>query len=293
MTHSPAPLQTDGLRKSYGAVTALNDISLRIEPGVTAILGQNGAGKTTLIKCALGLENPNQGTVSIFGSSPRKRAAREHIGVMLQDTELPDLLTGRELLALFASYYTTPMTSEAVIALAQIGNFVDTRYRKLSGGQKRRVQFALAIVGNPDLVFLDEPTTGLDTDARKVLWDVVRDFVKAGRSIVLTTHYLEEADALADRILVLANGAIIADGSADDIRKTATGALIRCQTQLDLSEIEALPACTGAGLAGRFTEIRTRDTLLTLRALLAKDGHLADLTISKPRLEDIFEALTR
>lgn len=293
MTHSPAPLQTDGLRKSYGAVTALNDISLRIEPGVTAILGQNGAGKTTLIKCALGLENPNQGTVSIFGSSPRNRAAREHIGVMLQDTELPDLLTGRELLTLFASYYTTPMTSEAVIALAQIGSFVDTRYRKLSGGQKRRVQFALAIVGNPDLVFLDEPTTGLDTDARKVLWDVVRDFVKAGRSIVLTTHYLEEADALADRILVLANGAIIADGSADDIRKTATGALIRCQTQLDLSEIEALPACTGAGLAGRFTEIRTRDTLLTLRALLAKDGHLVDLTISKPRLEDIFEALTR
>ena len=185
MSQAPHALELAALTKSYGDVEALRSVSLGIHSGVTAILGQNGAGKTTLFKCALGLEKPSGGVVEVFGGSPRKHKTRERVGVMLQDTELPDLLTGRELLELFASYYPTPMPSEKVIELAQIDAFADKRYSKLSGGQKRRIQFALAIVGDPDLVFLDEPTTGLDTDARKVLWQVVRDFAKAGRCICL------------------------------------------------------------------------------------------------------------
>lgn len=286
-------LTIDALAKSYGSVQALADVSLAFEPGVTAVLGQNGAGKTTLIKCALGLEKPSSGSVRIFGKPPRKRSSRARLGVMLQDTELPDLLTGRELLELFASYYDTPMPRVQMVELARIGSFVDKRYGKLSGGQKRRIQFALAIVGNPDLVFLDEPTTGLDTDARKVLWEVVRSFAQEGRSIVLTTHYLEEADALADRIVILAEGRVIADGGAADIRSSMGGAVIRCETQLDLAEIKTLPACTDAGRVGRHTEIRTSNTITTLRALLERDTAPADLTISKPKLEDIFEELTR
>ena len=293
MSITPIALQADALSKSYQAVEALKQISLTINPGVTAILGQNGAGKTTLIKCALGLEQPTQGSVMVFGRSPRQRIARQHIGVMLQDTELPDLLTGRELLELFASYYVTPMDADAVIELAQIEDFVDRRYRKLSGGQKRRIQFALAIVGNPDLVFLDEPTTGLDTDARKVLWDVVRSIAKSGRAIVLTTHYLEEADALADRIVIVADGSIVADQAVDQIRSEVSGSTIRCETKLAATEIQQMPACTDVGAAGRLTEIRSHDAAVTLRALLARDEHLSDLTVSKPRLEDIFEELTR
>lgn len=293
MSPVPSALRAETLSKSYKDVKALKEVSLAIEPGVTAILGQNGAGKTTFIKCALGLERPSGGNIRVFGQSPRRRTAREYTGVMLQDTELPDLLTGRELLELFASYYTEPMTLEEVIELSQISDFVDKRYRKLSGGQKRRIQFAIAIVGNPQLVFLDEPTTGLDTDARKVLWDVVRGFVKAGRTIVLTTHYLEEADALADRVIILADGSIIADGSAEDIRKSASGATIRCQTSKSLEEIKALPACIGVTQVGRLSEIRTSDAILTLRTLLAQDPDLQDLTVSRPRLEDIFEELTR
>ena len=286
-------LQTDSLHKSYKDIEALMDVSLSITSGVTAILGQNGAGKTTLIKCALGLEHPSHGRVEVFGETPNKRSAREHIGVMLQDTELPDLLTGRELLTQFASYYKNPMTSDAAISLAEIGGFADKRYSKLSGGQKRRIQFALSIIGDPELVFLDEPTTGLDIDARKTLWNVVRAFVKDGRSIVLTTHYLEEADALADRIVILADGRIIADGPADQIRRSVSGAVIRCDTHLAPDEIGSLPACTEITTSGRMAEIRTSDTLATLRALLAKDPALRDLTISKPRLDDIFEALTK
>lgn len=289
---SPA-LETKGLSKSYGKVCALNKVSLQVEPGVTAILGQNGAGKTTLIKCALGLENPSKGKIQVFGASPRKRKTRDQVGVMLQDTELPDLLTGRELLDLFASYYTDPMAADAVIDLAQVEEFVDKRYRKLSGGQKRRIQFALAIVGDPDLVFLDEPTTGLDTEARKVLWNVVRNFANAGRSVVLTTHYLEEADALADRVVILANGEIVADGSADDIRKRVGGAVIFCETQLSLERVQSLPGCISATQVGRLTEIRSSDTVVTLRALLEQDQHIRDLTISKPRMEDVFEVLTQ
>lgn len=287
------PLQSQALTKRFGKVTALNDVSLQINAGVTAVLGQNGAGKTTLIRCALGLERPTDGDIRLFGLPPHKRASRQRVGVMLQDTELPDLLTGRELITLFASYYRKPMSLEAVIDLTRIGAFVDKRYKKLSGGQKRRIQFAITIVGNPDLVFLDEPTTGLDAEARKALWETVRGFAADGCAIVLTTHYLEEADSLADRIVIMKAGEIIADADAGTIRAGVGGSLIRCETSTDIERVRALPACTGAAMSGRLMEIRSSNAVDSLKALFELDPGVADLTVSKPRLEDIFTELNR
>ncbi len=287
------PLESQALFKRFGDVTALNGVSLQVNAGVTAVLGQNGAGKTTLIRCALGLEQPSAGSVTLFGGLPRKRRSRQRVGAMLQDTELPDLLTGRELITLFASYYPEPMSLDEIIQLTHIGPFVDKRYKKLSGGQKRRIQFAVAIVGNPDLVFLDEPTTGLDSEARKVLWDTVRGFAADGRAIVLTTHYLEEADSLADRIIIMKQGEVISDADAETIRAGVGGSLIRCETAADIETIRALPACTGAAMAGRLMEIRSTNAVQTLRALFELDSRVLDLTISKPRLEDIFEELNQ
>lgn len=293
MPTQATPLHSQSLVKRFGDVTALNNVSLQVNAGVTAVLGQNGAGKTTLIRCALGLERPTSGDITLFGIPPRKRASRQRVGVMLQDTELPDLLTGRELITLFASYYPHPMTLEAVIELTHIGAFVDKRYKKLSGGQKRRIQFAITVVGNPDLVFLDEPTTGLDSEARKALWDTVRGFAADGRSIVLTTHYLEEADSLADRIVILKGGEVIADADAESIRAGVGGSLIRCETRADIERVRTLPCCTGAAMSGRLMEIRSTNAVDTLKALFEIDSGVADLTISKPRLEDIFTELNQ
>lgn len=293
MLESNPPLLSQTLVKRYGDVTALAGVSLQIEAGVTAVLGQNGAGKTTLIKCALGLEHPSAGEITLFGGKPAKRTSRQRVGVMLQDTELPDLLTGRELITLFASYYEKPLPIDQLVELTRIGDFVDKRYKKLSGGQKRRIQFALAIVGDPELVFLDEPTTGLDSDARKALWETVRGFAEDGRAIVLTTHYLEEADALADRIVILKQGEIIADASAGAIRSEVGGSLIRCGTTAPERALADLPGCTQVKRAGRITELRSTDAVATLRGLFDLDNAVGDLTVSKPRLEDIFEELNQ
>jgi ABC-2 type transport system ATP-binding protein len=281
------------LSKHYGKVVALDRVSLEIDAGVTAVLGQNGAGKTTLINCALGLTRPSAGDITLFGRAPVQRRSRQRVGVMLQDTELPDLLTGRELITLFASYYPRPLSLDEVIGLTRVGAFLDQRYKKLSGGQKRRVQFALAIVGNPDLVFLDEPTTGLDSEARKALWETVRGFAEDGRSIVLTTHYLEEADALADRVVILKRGEVIVDADAKTLRAELGGSLIRCQTSAGPGAVGRLPGCIQAEHAGRIMNIRTSDPVATLRALFELDESVQDLTVGKPRLEDIFEELNQ
>ena len=201
---SPASVQAQGLTKRYGRKTALAGVDLTVSgPGVLALLGPNGAGKTTFVQAALGLTPPSSGTLRVFGGQPGAMANRRRIGVMMQDADLPDTLTGRELLTLFASYYPHPEPIDALIERCALGAFAKRAYGKLSGGQKRRVQFALALVGKPDLLFLDEPTTGLDGEARRALWAIVRDTAARGARGILTTHYLEEADALADRVAVM------------------------------------------------------------------------------------------
>ena len=286
-------IQAKGLTKSFGRAQALDRFDLTVEgPGVLALLGPNGAGKTTFVNAALGLVRPGAGSLSILGAAPGDRAARSRIGVMMQDAGLPDLLTAREQVALFASYYPNPRGVRETLDLAGIGGFADTRYAKLSGGQKRRVQFALALVGRPDLIFLDEPTTGLDTQARRALWAIVRQAADDGARVILTTHYLEEADALADEVAVMKDGQVIARGSAAALRDQVGGSVIRCRTSLQDADLAALPGVRRVQLSGRYAEIMAADAVAALKALFAADPDLSDLTVSQPTLEEAFDSLT-
>jgi ABC-2 type transport system ATP-binding protein len=292
---SQAPMiQAVDLTRKFGAQTALDAVDLSVDgPGVLALLGPNGAGKTTFVNAALGLVRPSGGLLTVFGALPGSKTARTRIGVMMQDAELPDLLTAREQIGLFASYYPAPRAVDEVIALCELTAFADKRYAKLSGGQKRRVQFALALVGAPELLFLDEPTTGLDAEARRGLWTIVRSAAENGARVVLTTHYLEEADALADRVAVLKAGRIIADDTAANLREQVGGSLIRCATVLSEPQLNALPAVRRARRTGRYGELVTADAVATLKALFAADPQLEDLNVRQPTLEEAFDALTR
>jgi len=286
-------VRTTGLAKNFGKSFALENIVLDIQTGgVTAILGANGAGKTTFIHCCLGLTRPSRGDLSMFGNTPGALTTRRRTGVMLQDADLPDLLTAREHIALFSSYYPNPLNADEILDTCKLTDFADKKYKKLSGGQKRRVQFALAIVGNPDLVFLDEPTTGLDTDARRMLWDVVRALADRGRTIILTTHYLEEADALADRIVVMKAGKVIANAPTPEIRELAGGALVKCVSDLSVERIRSYPDVVYVQKSGRFSEINTRNSVTTLRAMLGDDPNISELIVKKPSLEEAFKQLT-
>ncbi|WP_395344835.1 ABC transporter ATP-binding protein [Ningiella sp. W23] len=286
-------LKAQNLKKSYGEVHAIQDICFAINRGgVVAVLGQNGAGKTSLIKCALGLEKVSSGQLVTMGHKPGSMAAKQQIGVILQDTDLPDTLTVEEQIELFASYYPTPLSVEETISICELREFAHKRYKQLSGGQKRRVQFALAIVGDPQLIFLDEPTTGLDIDARRNLWTVIRDFANRGKTVVLTTHYLEEADNLADRIIVLNQGNIVADTTPEKLHRQASGTVIRCQTKLTPPQLNNLPEVSEIGRHGRMCEIRSANANVTLLELLKLDPLLKNLSVSEPKLEDIFSQLT-
>ncbi len=290
----PPVVQAAGLTKTYGATRALDgvDVSVPAEGGVTCVLGPNGAGKTTLISCALGLAKPTGGDLSVFGKKPGAMAARRRLGVMLQDAELPDLLTPREHIGVFATYYRNPLPVEEAIALAGLEGFADKRVGKLSGGQKRRTQFACALVGRPDAVFLDEPTTGLDVDARRALWAAVRGLVDRGVAVVLTTHYLEEAQSLADRIVVMNEGRIVADAPTPDVVGLVGGSLIQCVTRVNAAAASALPGVRSAEASGRYVRLLTGDAVATLQALFAADPDVADLSVRPPSLEEAFEALT-
>lgn len=292
-TNQPAIFAT-GLVKTYGKTRALDGVDLEIPVGgITAILGSNGAGKTTLINCALGLTRPNSGRVSVLGHKAGHIAARRLTGTMLQDSDLPDLMTAREHIELMSSYYPDPMDLDEALDLCELEAFADKHYRKLSGGQKRRVQFALAVVGRPKLIFLDEPTTGLDSDARRSLWKTVRTLAEQDVTVILTTHYLEEADALADRIIVMNEGKIIADAPATTIRNTVGGAMIRCASNLSADRLGALADVRSVKFTGRFAEILSSNAVASMRALLEADPDLSDLTIVRPSLEEAFLGLTQ
>jgi ABC-2 type transport system ATP-binding protein len=282
-----------GVTKTYGSVVALDNLTLELEAGrVTAILGPNGAGKTSAIRLLLGLSRPTRGTVALCGADPRSPAARRRTGVMLQIAKVPETLTVREHVHLFCSYYPAPMTVAAALDAAELTAVADRRYGNLSGGQRQRVQFALAICGNPDLLFLDEPTVGLDVEARRGFWQQIRRLASAGRTIVLTTHYLEEADALADRVVMLRAGAIVADGAPHQIKARVASRRIRCVTTLPASAIEALTGVSGVTRDGSTTAIMTSDAEHVVRQLLWRDPGLSALEISGAGLEEAFLTLT-
>ena len=279
--------------KRYGATTALDDVTLGLEAGrVTALLGPNGAGKTTAVKLLLGLTQPASGSVTLFGRDPRDVAARQRAGVMLQVAKVPETLRVREHVHLFCSYYPAPMDIDEVLDVAGLSAVANRKFGELSGGQKQRVLFALAICGNPDLLFLDEPTVGLDVESRRGFWQEIRRLAGRGRSILLTTHYLEEADTLADRIVVITNGRIVADGSPAEVKGLTAARRIRCVTSLDDARLAAMAGVQSLRRDGAAVELLTSEAESVTRALLAADPSLSGLEVGGAGLEEAFLTLT-
>lgn len=282
-----------GVYKKFGAVVALDGIDLQVRAGeLLAVLGRNGAGKSTAINVLLGALRADAGDIDVLGGKPTDLAVRQRIGVMLQSTELPDTLKVGELLEQVRGYYPQPRSNEECIGLAGLDGLLDRRYGKLSGGQQRRVQFALAICGNPQLLFLDEPTTGLDIDARLGLWKAVRELIAGGSAVLLTTHYLEEAEALADRVAVIANGRVIAEGDVAEIRRRVIQQRIRCITSQSESEIADWPDVSSTRSVDGRIEVMTSKPEAIVRRLLAGDEKLSELEVGRAGLADAFVELT-
>jgi ABC-2 type transport system ATP-binding protein len=280
--------------KQYGAKVALNHVSLEIQRGeIVSLLGPNGAGKTTAVRLLLGLISPTSGSVRVLGCDPRESSARTRIGAMLQVTRVPENLRVREHIDLFRSYYPKPLSATEVIRIAGLEGLESSFFGKLSGGQKQRVLLGLALCGDPDLVFLDEPTVGMDIEARRNLWEQIRALSARGKSILLTTHYLEEADALANRIIVLNKGAIVAQGTPAQIKDRVSGRTIRCVTELSVDFVRSLPTVSHVTEDRNAFVITATHPESVARIMLQRDLTLRDLEISAAALEDAFLALTK
>lgn len=283
----------DGISKHFEDHLVLDDIALEVRAGeVTALLGPNGAGKTTCVGILTGRLAPASGRIELFGLDPTRPAARARMGVMLQSGGLPDVLTVVELVTLQSGYYRYPREVAATIALAGLEGLEARPAGKLSGGQQRRLHYALAICGRPDLLVLDEPTTGLDHEARRQLWTTVREEADGGAAVLLTTHYLEEADALADRIIVIDEGRIIADDAPAAIKARVAGSTIRCRTALSERELARLPGVRSIDRNGAAATLMVADGASTARALLGTDPTICDLTITAASLEDALSHLS-
>jgi len=280
--------------KRHGSTVALDGLSLAVRPGeLLAVLGPNGAGKSTAIGLLLGTLEPDEGVASILGGSPLDVRSRLGVGVMMQEVALAPMLTAREHVALASSYYRDPLPVEETLALTGAGALAGRRYGKLSGGQKRQVQFATAICGRPRLLFLDEPTVGLDVKAREAMWQTIRTLRDGGCAIVLTTHYLEEAEALADRVAVVAKGTLIAEGSVDEMRALVTRTRVSCVSGLEVEEIESWPGVVDAVREGGVVRVTATDADAVVRRLLAADPGLHKLRIEPAGLAEAFTELTK
>ncbi|HEV7596285.1 MAG TPA: ABC transporter ATP-binding protein [Gemmatimonadaceae bacterium] len=281
-----------GTSKRYRDTIALRDVSLDIHAGgVVAILGPNGAGKTTTVKLLLGLTAPSSGTVLLFGTDPRRLSSRQRVGAMLQVAKVPETLRVREHIDLFQSYYPNPLPVTEVIEVGGLVGLENKKFGELSGGQRQRVLFALALAGDPEVLFLDEPTLGFDVEVRRAFWQQIRGLVSRGRTVVLTTHYLEEADALADRVVVIDRGRVIADGTSSEIKTRVTGKRIRCRTRLPEPELRAIDGVTAVKIDGERKEIFTSAAEPVVRELLTRDSLLSDLEVLSLGLEDAFLSL--
>jgi ABC-2 type transport system ATP-binding protein len=279
--------------KRYGSTVALDSFSFQLRRGeIVALLGPNGAGKTTAVRLLLGLIAPGTGTVRVHGQDPRDSETRTRIGAMLQVGRVPEVLRVNELINLFRGYYPAPMEMRDVVRIAKLEGFETRTFAKLSGGQKQRTLFGLALCGNPDLIVLDEPTTGMDIESRRALWDQVRELAAAGKTVLLTTHYLEEADILASRVVVINRGKTVCEGTPSEIRRSISGRRIRCITQLDLSFLLTLPTVTGVKQDREAVVVTAEAAEDVVREMLLRDPTLSGLEISSPALEEAFVALT-
>jgi ABC-2 type transport system ATP-binding protein len=282
------------LSKSYGAVRAVRSIDLAIAPGETvALLGPNGAGKSTTIDMVLGLTRPDSGSVSLFGLSPAQAVAAGVVGGMLQTGLLIENLSVSELVTMVASLYPRPLPVDKVLALTGAAQFADRRTNRLSGGQTQRVRFAIALVGHPDLLLLDEPTAAVDVEGRREFWAAMRSVAAEGKTVIFATHYLEEADAYADRIVLLARGQIVADGPATEIKAKVSGRTIRATLpHASVAQLSGLPGVINAESHGDSVILSCADSDSALRALLGQFPAVHDIEVLGAGIEEAFMALT-
>jgi ABC-2 type transport system ATP-binding protein len=291
-------IQLRGLVKSFrgpsGTIRAVRGVDIDIAAGETvALLGPNGAGKSTTIDMLLGLLRPDEGSVSVFGRTPSQAVAHGEVGGMLQTGELIRDLSVRELVAMIASLYPKPLAVEEALELAGIVEISGQRTNKLSGGQTQRVRLAVALVSDPLLLVLDEPTVALDVEGRQAFWTTMRAFAARGKTIVFATHYLEEADAYADRAVLIAHGTIVADGPTTEIRAMVGTRTIRATLPaVDVEELEALPGVSSAERRGEAAVLHCADSDAAIRALLAAHPDARDIEINAAGLEQAFLALT-
>ncbi len=295
MTAPPA-IEVRGLRKSYGTLEAVRGVDLRVERGeVYALLGPNGAGKTTIVEILEGHRQRSGGEVAVLGHDPgrNERRLRERVGIVLQQTGVDEYLTVREVVEMVAGYYPRPRDVDETLATAGLGDLGSRRVRKLSGGQKRRVDLAVALVGRPELLFLDEPTTGFDPSARRAAWDTIRGLAADGTTVFLTTHFMDEAHALANRLGIIAEGQIVASGTADDLIG-ARGASTRIRFRL--AEGTEPPGELGAHRLGEWWALETQAPAPILHRLtgwsMEAGAELFDLEVSRRSLEDVYLQLT-
>lgn len=284
----------DQVSKVFAAKKAIIDVSLEINRGeILSILGPNGAGKTTLINMMLGRLSLTSGSMSLFGLQPGNIELKRQCGAMLQVSSLPDMSTVKEHIQLFSSYYSNPMSYEQVVDYSGLKEIENDYSKNLSGGQKQRLLFALSICGNPKLLFLDEPTVGLDISARKSLWRAISELKSQGTSIVLTTHYLEEADQLSDRIIMLNQGRVIQQGSPTQIKSQVATKTIRFVSSIEKVNLLVLPAIIQVEQLGDVFEIITKDPVITLMQIFEITKDITELTVSSAALEDAFLQLNQ
>ncbi|GAA2252054.1 ABC transporter ATP-binding protein [Streptomyces indiaensis] len=285
----------DQVSKAYGSVRAVDALTLDLRPGETvALLGPNGAGKSTTLDLLLGLKNPDSGTVRLFGTSPREAIVAGRVGAMLQSGGLMGEVTVAELVRLACDLHPKAHRPSEVLSRAGITQIAGRKVDKLSGGQAQRVRFALATAGDSDLVVLDEPTTGMDVTTRQGFWATMREQADQGRTVLFATHYLEEADAVADRVLVLHRGRLLADGTAAEIKARAGARRISFDLErtIDEAALRALPCLTGIDISGRTVRIQSADADATVHAVYGLGVFPRNLEVAGLGLEQAFVAIT-
>ncbi|WP_346769261.1 ABC transporter ATP-binding protein [Planctomonas sp. JC2975] len=291
-------IQLTGLRKTFGSITAVDGIDLTIQSGeVVALLGPNGAGKSTSIDLALGFATPTAGSATLFGGNPRSAIDEGRVGAMLQGGALLPDLTVRQAVSLIAAAHRHPLPVQEALERARVADIAKQKVRKLSGGQLQRARFAVAIVSNPDLIFLDEPTAAMDVEARRTFWQSMREFTDAGRTVVFATHYLDEADAYADRIVMLADGRVVADGAPAEVKAVVAGRRIRATfdfawTADAAAELYELPGVRTVDRRGDVLTIVSDDPDAALRTLLSNHDDVHDIEVTAHSMDDAFLALT-
>jgi ABC-2 type transport system ATP-binding protein len=286
--------ELSSVKKRFGKTVALDGLDLQVRAGeLFSVLGPNGAGKSTAISLLLGLLKPDAGAARLFGLSPFRVEARRQVGVMMQEVTLAPELRVREHVALVASYYPHPFNPAEAMELTNISSLASRPYGKLSAGQKRQVQFTMAVCGRPKLLFLDEPSVGLDVRARETMWATLRQLVHNGSSIVLTTHYLEEAESLSNRVAVLNRGRLIASGTVNEIRALVVRKHITCTTALAADQIAAWPDVESVTCDQQRLQISTSNSEAVVRRLLAADSNLQELEVRRAGLAEAFTELTQ